>query len=84
LPEKWKELIPRGCNYFYKDIKQTVVITGVYYFYHIQYIKILSYIILFRITPWTKKIIGIIRVDFDIIDQILIVYFSSTGETMGV
>jgi hypothetical protein len=78
LPEKWKEPMPRGCTYLYKDIKQTVVITGVYYFYHVQYIKILSYTLLFRITPCTKKIIGIFRVDFDIIDKILIVYFSST------
>jgi len=77
LPEKWKEPIPRGCTYLYTDIKQTVIITGAYYFYHVQYIQILSYIFL-RITPCTKKIIGIFRVDFDIIDQILIVNFSST------
>jgi hypothetical protein len=78
LPEKWKEPILRGCTYLYRDIKQTVMITGAYYIYHVQYIKILFYILLLRIIPCTKKIIGIFRVDFDIIDQILIVLFSST------
>jgi len=39
-----------------------------------MYIKILSYILLLRITPCTEKIIGIFIVDFDVIDQLLILY----------
>jgi len=39
-----------------------------------MYIKMLSYILLLKITPCTKKIIGIFSVDFEVIDQLLIVY----------
>ena len=51
-----------------------------------MYIKFLSYILLLRITQCTEKIIGIISVDFDVIDQLLIyiLHFSSTWEKIGV
>jgi hypothetical protein len=56
---------------------------------HINYYKILSIILLSILTPSTEKLVGIISVDFDITDQLLITYSSSikffrkNGNTMG-
>jgi hypothetical protein len=51
--------------------------------------KILSNILLSRLTPCTEKLLGIINVDFDITDQLLIIYsafikfFRNNGNAMG-
>jgi hypothetical protein len=56
---------------------------------HINYYKILSNILLSRLTPYTEKLLGIISVDFEITDQLLITYsafkkfFRNNGNTMG-
>jgi len=56
---------------------------------HIKYYEILSNILLSRSTPYTEKLLGIISVDFDVTDQLLIIYsafikyFRNNGHTMG-
>jgi len=71
LPEKWKELslylsIRRALNKLY-------IITVSY---HVcQLYKILSNILLSRITAYAEETIGIINVDFDARGQLLIIYF---------
>jgi hypothetical protein len=54
---------------------------------HIYYFTMLSNILLSRFTPYTDKLLGIISVDFDITNQLLITYsafikfFRSNGNT---
>jgi len=71
LPEQWKEFITvpiyrkgdkRHCsNYRGKSLLSTTY-------------KILSNILLSRLTPYAEKIIGIISVNIDITGQLLIIY----------
>ena len=72
LPEEWKELS------LYLSIRRALKQT-VYNYSGISYMptmyKILSNILLSRITPYAEETTGIISVDFDARSQLLIIYF---------
>jgi hypothetical protein len=71
LPEQWKEsfIVPiymkgdkTDCNNYRK-----IPLLAIIY-------KTLSNILLSRLTPYPKKVLGIINVDFDATGQLLIIY----------
>ena len=72
LPEEWKALS------LYLSIRRALKQT-VYNYSGISCLstmyKILSHILLSRITPYAEETIGIINVDFDARGQLLIIYF---------
>jgi len=67
LPEQWNGSI----IFMKRAMKQTVVILEARQF--VNYVKILSKILLPKLTPYAKEITRIISVDFDAIGQLLII-----------
>ena len=73
LPEEWKELIivpihKKGDKTDCSKCRDISLFPTTY--------KILSNILLSRLTPYAEEILGIINVDFDATGQLLIIYFA--------
>jgi len=70
LPEVWKEsiIVPN-----YKKCDKTIIIE-VYHFCQLH--KILSSILLSRLTPYAEKLLTIMSVNFNVTSQLLILYYA--------